>query len=133
MRQFDSSLLQGIRILVAEDDSDLRESLVGILQMFGAETLDAENGKKAFEILCREKVDFILSDIRMPGGDGVSFLEKVRERDGQYPPFFFLSGFSDVTPEIALAKGAQALLLKPCDSIELAQRIAAQFQMRSAS
>lgn len=133
MRQFDSSLLQGIRILVAEDDVDLRESLVGILQMFGAETIDAENGNKAFEIFCREKVDFILSDIRMPGGDGVSFLQKVRERSAQHPPFFFLSGFSDVTPEIAKAKGAQALLAKPCDSLELAHRIASQVQMRSAS
>lgn len=133
MIQIDRSLLHGIRILIAEDDPDLRESLAGVLQMFGAETIDAENGKKAYDLLCRESVDLILSDIRMPGGDGLLFLEKVRERDLKNPPFFFLSGFSDVTPEIAMAKGAQALLSKPYDSLELAKRIASEVQLRSAS
>lgn len=130
MITFDKALLKGIRILVVEDDVDLRDSIQDVLQIFGAETIEAANGKLAFEILNQTKVDLILSDVRMPGGDGVALLEEVRKHNSKEPPFLFLTGFSDLTEEAARAKGAQGILSKPFDSLELAKAISSQVESR---
>ena len=110
-----SGKLEGLTVLVAEDDPDFLECLVGFFSAQGARVVAAENGKQAFDLCLAQPVDVILSDFRMPGGDGLSFLRAVRARNPDHPPFVFLSGFADITRADALREGAQELFDKPCD------------------
>jgi CheY-like chemotaxis protein len=115
--------LQGVKILLAEDDPDLRECIAESLSLQGADVVSAENGAKALELFAREPVDIVLSDYRMPGGDGLTFLRAVRANNPGHPPFVFLSGYSDISTADALKEGAQCFLHKPCDFREIAEHL----------
>jgi PAS domain S-box-containing protein len=66
------------RLLLVEDNADTRLMLVEALRMRGYQVLSAETGEAALEILGREQVDVILSDIGLPGMDGYEFLGRAR-------------------------------------------------------
>ncbi len=123
MSHFETESLRGMKILVVEDDSDLRESLCDILSLYGAQVFSASNGKSGLELFKLNSVDLVLSDVRMPDGDGVFLLERIREISSAHPPFFFLTGFSDLTEQVAFQKGAQAMFQKPCDTFNLVEVI----------
>jgi CheY-like chemotaxis protein len=118
-------MLKGIKVLIVEDDPDLLDTGYG-LEMFGATVFRAPNGLAAIDWLKdpAHDVDVIVSDVRMPAGDGVQFLDAVRVRDRSRPPFFFITGYADLTLEEALAKGAQGMLAKPVGPAMLAQTVA---------
>ena len=119
------TVLLGKIILVAEDDRDLREIIADILRLHGARVLEAENGQAALKQFGENEVDLIVSDIRMPNGDGLAFLKGVREATSQSTkPFLFLSGYSDLTPARAIELGAQGLFAKPFDVSDLVAKIA---------
>lgn len=111
----DRNALKGKLILVVEDDSDLREVLVETVRIYGAKVHEASDAQSALSALDHYKFDCILSDVRMPGGDGVFLLSKVKEKSSNPPAFIFVSGFADFTPDQALAAGAQAMIAKPFD------------------
>ena len=99
--------------LVVDDEPDLVEILTFAAEDEGYRTLSAQNGSEAAKILAEEAVDLVISDMRMPGGDGLLVLEAV-ENLAQKPTVVLVSGFSDMTPEQAKARGA-ILLPKPID------------------
>ncbi len=70
---------------------------------------------RALALLETQEIDFILSDIRMPDGDGESLLRGVRERNPNIPMIVLVSGFSELSKEEALALGAFDVLGKPFD------------------
>lgn len=113
----------GFSILVADDEQDLREMIAETLELYGAKIVQAENGQQAVELMNKEKIDLVISDIRMPGGDGILFLNEVRKKDPQLPPFIFISGFSDFSEKEAFAKGAQAYFHKPFDMNKFIEKI----------
>lgn len=115
----------GHRILVVDDEADLVEILTEDFSSYGAEVFSAASGQEALAVLEREPVTVIVSDVRMPGMDGVELLREVRRRFPQAPPYvFLLSGFADLKPEQALALGSQALLPKPFDLRALRRTVA---------
>jgi len=81
-------------ILIVDDEPSLRELLEEILQTHGYKVISAENGDSALQILLKNHVDLIISDVIMPGMDGYELSQKVRE---QYPhiKIQLASGFSD--------------------------------------
>lgn len=103
-----------VRVLVVEDDADLRSMLVEALQHFGATTRQAESGSSALKILERpeNEFDIVMSDVRMPDGDGIFLLKNFRKLNSK-TPFVFLTGFSDLTEVEAKNLGAQVMLSKP--------------------
>jgi signal transduction histidine kinase len=105
------------RVLVADDDRDIRESLEDLLEDEGYEVLSAENGKQALNSLQAGGADAILLDLRMPEMDGWEFraLQKNDERLKGIP-VVALSG--DRSPQ-ALAISADAYLRKPVGTAEL--------------
>ncbi|MCM2278487.1 MAG: response regulator [Oligoflexia bacterium] len=115
--------LAGRRILVVDDVDELREALAGSLQMFGADVLTASGAQEALDILESSRIDFVLSDVRMPRGDGVSLLRAMRARHSSRPPLIFMSGFADLSLQEALETGAIGLLNKPFDIKALVQVI----------
>ncbi len=107
--------LKKYTILVVDDDADLREALVFDVKRKGFTVLSADSGVRAFEIVQKQKVHLVLSDMRMPGGDGLSFLEKIRKLDPTIPVVIFITGFSDASEEECIQKGAKKVFTKPFD------------------
>lgn len=118
-------LLEGYKILIVEDDPLLLETGYG-LELFGAVVYRAANGIAAMEWLSKRenRVDVILSDVRMPTGDGIWLLDSLK-KIGEIPPFFFITGYADVGTDEAIAKGAREMVSKPIGPKILAQKVAA--------
>lgn len=127
-----SGALKGRVVLIAEDEPDLREILTVSFERYGATVLQAENGFVATDLFMINQIDFIISDMRMPGADGLHFLSEVRRRDKKNPPFFFLTGYSDISLPDAIEKGAQAIFNKPFRSKDLVQNILSHLPKETA-
>jgi two-component system, sensor histidine kinase len=72
--------LRGVVVLVVEDHDDSREMLRQMVGAFGAAVLTARNGREAIELLSEAVPDLVLLDLVMPGMDGFTFVEHLRER-----------------------------------------------------
>lgn len=70
-----------ISILIAEDEKKLLNSMVEYLELFFENVYTAEDGLTAYEIYKKQKPDIIIADIHMPHLDGLSMIEKIREKD----------------------------------------------------
>jgi CheY-like chemotaxis protein len=109
-----------VRILVAEDDADTREALVEALRMDGYEVIEAHNGWELLQYLATQdaqtetsQVDLVISDIRMPGKNGLDVLAGLRCANGS-TPFILITGFSDLQIHAEARRlGAAAVLAKP--------------------
>lgn len=106
---------KGKTVLVVDDEPDLREILADEFTFAGARVLTAENGKSAYEIVKRDRVDAVVSDIRMPGGSGVELLENIRKNHPAKPVVVLMTGYADLSSEDAFHKGAEGVFAKPCD------------------
>lgn len=102
-------------LLIVDDEPELREILCDEFQGLGALVLTAENGRQAFEILKSQKVDVVLSDVRMPDGDGIELLDRIRSVSADTPVVAIISGFSDLSKAEIYHKGADSILSKPYD------------------
>lgn len=116
--------LSNKNLLVVDDEKDLREIIAGELEFLGARVFQAENIHQAFEIISKNKMDIVITDIRMPGGSGIELLDFIKSIDPFYPAVILITGFSDIGLEDALNKGAEALLNKPFKLDELVQLVA---------
>jgi signal transduction histidine kinase/DNA-binding response OmpR family regulator len=76
----DLSLLKGLRVLVVDDQRDARECLGLMLQQHGADVLTAATASEALSFFDESHVDVVLSDVAMPGEDGLSLIRRIRER-----------------------------------------------------
>jgi CheY-like chemotaxis protein len=119
----DQAVIKGKTILVVEDEEDLREPIAMELESLGATVLQAANGVKAFEILQKQKVDAVISDIRMPGGDGVALLKNIKTQDHTFPVVMLITGFSDLSREDAYHLGAEFILSKPFDLDDIVEAV----------
>lgn len=109
--------LDGVRVLLVDDDGDTRELLRIVLQRYGAEVDDAASADEALERLCRRVPDVLISDISMPGQDGYSLIRKLRalpEAAGGRVPALALTALARQDDmERALQEGFQMHLTKP--------------------
>ncbi|HAQ61021.1 TPA: hypothetical protein DCR49_03340 [Candidatus Delongbacteria bacterium] len=107
------------RILVVDDEPELREFVAMSLELNEYETVEAENGKKALEILKSEDFDCIVSDVEMPEMTGPEFLKKFREIN-KVIPVIMLTGVKALNTVVEVMKlGAQDYLVKPINIDEL--------------
>ena len=122
------AVLAGKKILVVDDEVALRESIREDLQSLEAEVFEAANGRIAYDMVGKIQPDVIISDLRMPGGDGIELLQRVRASRMQPEPLAFLiTGFADLTLEQAKAVGAQGVLVKPFNLAQLRDLVAGSF------
>jgi CheY-like chemotaxis protein len=80
-----------LKILLAEDDNDLREILIEQLMPLGAEVIAASNGKEAWSILQQGTFQLVISDVKMPEMSGLQLLSNARGQ-GMRVPFMLMSG-----------------------------------------
>ncbi len=102
-------------ILVVDDEPELREIICDECRYLGHVVLEASNGLQALEVLKNNNVDVVLSDVRMPGGDGVALLKGLKTISNHKPKVFMMSGFSDYSETQLKELGAEGLLSKPFD------------------
>lgn len=113
------------RILIIEDNNDIRESTVEILQLAGYEVLEANNGKTGVDLATQSKPDLILCDIMMPELDGYGVLYLLgKNPETASIPFIFLTAKAErVDFRKGMEMGADDYLTKPFDDLELMNAI----------
>ncbi len=104
-----------MKILIVDDEPEICELFSLELQDEGWSTCVASNGSKAFEIVQENDIDVVISDVRMPGGDGIELLRRIKERNLNSPEVILVTGFADITSDEAIKKGAKAVFAKPID------------------
>jgi two-component system phosphate regulon response regulator OmpR len=112
------------RILVVDDDPDLRDLLVGYLQREGFSVCGAEDGQAMDAVLTSQGCDLILLDLMLPGEDGLSIARRLR-RSSQVPIIMLSARGDDVDRIVGLEVGADDYLAKPFNPRELLARIRA--------
>ncbi len=100
-------------VLIVDDEIDLREIMLDEFQALGATVTLAGSGNEAAELLAHQSFDLVLSDIRMPNGDGIQLLKKAKNHPNQNPLFFLMTGESQLSVEDALHNGAEGFFYKP--------------------
>jgi CheY-like chemotaxis protein len=100
-------------ILVVDDEPALREIFsLWVESMSCGRVLTAEDGLDALKVLEQSNVVLLITDIRMPGMDGVTLVRKTSER-AQIPSIIFVSAYTDVDEREMYALGAETFLTKP--------------------
>lgn len=106
-------------ILVVDDEEGLREGLSRLLEDEGYRVLCASTGEQAFEIVRQTHVDLVLTDMKMPGMNGIELLKKVRAIR-QEIGVIILTGFGEIESYIeAMNFGAMEYVSKPFKVNEL--------------
>ena len=113
-----------IKLFVVDDEQDTREGLRYYVDWarFNIQVIgDADDGLTAIDPIMKERPDIVLTDVRMPGMDGLTLALKLREA-GVGARIIFISGYEDVSyMKTALKVDAIDYILKPMDQEELAQ------------
>jgi DNA-binding NarL/FixJ family response regulator len=118
------------RILVIEDEPEMRRNIVKLLRYHEYEPIEAENGRKGVELARRERPDLILCDVMMPELDGYEVLQALRQ-DAVLAliPFVFLTAKGDKDDlRSGMNLGADDYLTKPVANADLAQTIEARLR-----
>lgn len=99
-----------IKILLAEDDNDMRRFLVRALEKAGYQVIDYDNGLSAYNRLCEEPFTLLLTDIVMPEMDGIELARRATELDPELK-VMFITGFAAVAlnPDSQAPKNAKVL------------------------
>ena len=117
--------LTRLRILVAEDDADVRVAVVDALTAAGHDLFAEGNGSRALATLVTGAFDVLITDVRMPGLDGLALFRRAREVVPR-PDVILMTSFGSVVDAVAaLKEGARDYLTKPFDVDELVVRVAA--------
>ncbi len=113
---------KNLMVLIVDDEPDILELMEEEFRYCGYQTLTAVCGNDAIKILDQKQIDIVVSDYKMPNGNGMAVLSHVNKMDKK-PVFFFVSGQADVSTEDALRAGAKKFFSKPFDLDELIKEI----------
>jgi PAS domain S-box-containing protein len=118
-----ADLLEGIRVLVVEDESDTREVLRRFLEAYGAEVVAATSANEALALLPSCGAQILVSDIGLPDIDGYELLQRIRRTDASATggiPAIALTAYARAEDRMrAFRAGYQAHLAKPVEPTEL--------------
>lgn len=133
MTQYENGTLMK-RILVIEDEDNLRENLTEILSFEGYEILQAENGRIGLEMALQHIPDLILCDIMMPEMDGYEVLAALRENpETRLIPFILLTALAEREKmRKGMELGADDYIVKPFGISELLQSVNGRFKKSKA-
>ena len=101
------------RVLIADDDREIRAGVVELLGDLQLEFLEAETGSEALELARASNLDLALLDMHMPGCTGLEVLSVFRREIPRLPCIFFSGDATEAIRRQALFEGAWAVLAKP--------------------
>ena len=105
-----------MKVLVVDDDELVGKAIGRILRKVGCEVFHASNGEAALTLVVEKRPDLIISDVRMPGMDGATFVQTLRSLNDQTPVVFIsgdLGRFEKAVNDLLDSGEAQGLIDKP--------------------
>src|SRR5699024_499313 len=115
--------MSDFRILLVEDDQPLREALQETLELEHFDVLTAVDGRAALEVLEHTAISLVISDIQMPGWDGLELLRRLRRQHSDLP-VMLMTAFGSVPQAVsAVRAGAVDYLIKPIEADQLIERV----------
>jgi len=125
---FDKHTLEGLRVLLVDDEPEARQVISTVIKRMGAEVKACESAGEALATLVEWRPDVLMSDIGMPGEDGYSLIGKVRslprDQGGATPAAALTAYARDDDRKRALDAGYQLHIAKPVSSTQLVMLIA---------
>lgn len=116
-----------MRILIAEDEDDIRRLLALNMKKEGYDVIECKDGIEALEAFKKQEIHLALLDVMMPNIDGITVMEEIRK--SSIIPIIFITAMStDSDKVLALGLGADDYIVKPVNAIELTARVAAQLR-----
>ena len=112
------------RVLIVDDEHDLRSMLSSYLKADGFEVVQAENGKQGLELALSQKPDIVVLDVGLPGLDGFEVWRRLRS-SSTVPVIMLTARTEEVDRVVGLTVGADDYMTKPFSPRELVARIAA--------
>lgn len=109
-------------VLLVDDEGDIVEYLAEEFGGIGFHTSCASGVKAALKMLSERAFDVIISDYRMPDGDGLQILNRLNQQKHN-THFYFISGQADIHPDEAVHCGAKKFYSKPFDIEELINQV----------
>ena len=103
-------------VLIVDDEKNYPPILSAVLEEEGFETLSANSGQEALDILKDSEIDIVLTDMKMPSMDGIELLERVKKMDPDLPVIMMTAHGTVEKAVEAMQKGAYSYLLKPFDN-----------------
>ena len=114
-----------MRILIAEDDANLRAGLVELLALEGIESLVAEDGEAAWRLFTEQAPSLCLFDVMMPKLDGLALCRRIRAANSATPILLLSARGAEIDRVVGLEVGADDYISKPFSARELVARIKA--------
>ncbi|MGE5353594.1 MAG: response regulator [Acidobacteriota bacterium] len=112
-------------VLIVEDNFSTRHSIVSLLEKSGYSVFAAENGEEALGLMQYETPDLIISDIMMPGMDGLELFKRINDGEmNDHVPFIFLTGKTDISDQReGMLSGADDYITKPFKAMDLLKSV----------
>ncbi|MDH3775195.1 MAG: response regulator [Deltaproteobacteria bacterium] len=118
------------KVLVVDDEWEIRDVLSNFLTEKGYEVILASNGEEAIELAEKENPHVILLDVKMPGIDGIETCRRFKEGEKtRYIPVIMITAFGDREIE-AYLEGADDFIVKPFNMMEISFRIESMLRIR---
>jgi len=118
------------RVLVVEDDEDIRDVLQETLRRWGYDVVVAQDGKEGINKFRSHSFSLVITDIRMPAMDGLSMLKTIRSEDSKVP-IIVITGYPSVDSAVeSLVQGADHYIVKPINMDDLEAKIRKSFEKR---
>lgn len=114
-----------MKVLVAEDEDDIRNLIKEQLELLGYQVIPVEDGAEAYRAFQQDTPDIALLDIMMPKIDGMQLLGKIRETSSM-PVIFVTARGEEFDRVLGFSQGADDYLVKPFSLAELSARVAVQ-------
>jgi DNA-binding response OmpR family regulator len=113
------------RVLVVDDDPDVRQLVEMKLRLDGIETLTATNGQEALDVLAANDVDLVVLDLMMPIMDGIEACRRIRETEGlaELPVIMLTAKAQASDIQNGFSTGATDYVVKPFSPRELLSRV----------
>ena len=119
-----------ITVLIVDDEPDILELMEEEFIYYGYKTITAICGNDAISLIRNNKVDVVVSDYKMPNGNGLAVLDEVKSMNDELrPEFFFVSGQADISIQEAIKAGAKKFFSKPFDLDDLIKEIEIELQI----
>lgn len=119
-------------VLLVDDIADMRELIAYELESLGVQVFHASSGEEAFRIYESHPIDFIVSDVNMPNGNGIHLIRKINNRKLELPPTVLMTGFSTLTDEDAAKLGVIRIFENLLDLAEIKNLVQEHMMKKSA-